>query len=304
MGSLITLDKKEVEFVTKRFAADATLTYSPRKLTTVEECADQYRKAPEIAGIAHQAIKDGLQGSALLKAKKLICGDEWNAPKLTNNISKKWKGFLETLNLLDKKGSQKMNVSYLLDFAGYKEVEAKLIEEGEDIIPIGTASHFRETKKHSEHKDHLDVAIEYTDAVHANNDVVPKTAEEVKEVVLKAENKVSSEAVFMDEFPQYQDIPQGVSDMKYGLDLMKLLPDPDKKAWKSFYHTVARCLHPDTGGSVDDMAILTRLNEMYSFVHNQSEIKQRKDEKMDHYKIWCKDHECEVFDWIFIEDTH
>jgi len=51
----------------------------------------------------------------------LICGDEWNAKKLSNNISKKWLSFLETIDLVDKVGSQKMNVNYLLDFAGYKE---------------------------------------------------------------------------------------------------------------------------------------------------------------------------------------
>ena len=53
--------------------------------------------------------------------------------KLSNAISQKWLSFCDTLNLLDKNGNQIRNVSYLLDFAGYKEVEEKLIAQGEDI---------------------------------------------------------------------------------------------------------------------------------------------------------------------------
>ena len=63
------------------------------------------------------------QGKALLDAKKLICGDEWNVKQLTHKTSKKWKEFLKMLDLIDKNGNQKVNVNYLLDFAGYKEAE-------------------------------------------------------------------------------------------------------------------------------------------------------------------------------------
>ena len=67
-----------------------------------------------------------LQGKSLLKAKKLICDEEWNAVKLTVPVSKKWLLFLETVSLIDKKGFAKANVSYLLDFAGYKEAGGEI----------------------------------------------------------------------------------------------------------------------------------------------------------------------------------
>ena len=54
---------------------------------------------------------------------------------------------MQSISCIDKNGEPKRNVSYLLDFAGYKEQEEKLIEAGEDITPIETASHYREAKK-------------------------------------------------------------------------------------------------------------------------------------------------------------
>ncbi len=80
-------------------------------------------------------------------AKKLICGDEWNTKILPQASAAKWKLFLQSISCIDKNGEPKRNVSYLLDFAGYKEQEEKLIEAGEDITPIETASHYREAKK-------------------------------------------------------------------------------------------------------------------------------------------------------------
>jgi len=71
---------------------------------------------------------DGLQGNALLTAKKLLCGDEWDSKKPTKVIGKKWSDFLSVINC------QKANANYLLDFAGYKE----------DGGTIDTASHYRE----------------------------------------------------------------------------------------------------------------------------------------------------------------
>ena len=62
--------------------------------------------------------KDGLQCKALLEAKKLICGDEWN--KKGSTSSPKFLLFLGKLDLIKPDGRPKANVNYLLDFAGYK----------------------------------------------------------------------------------------------------------------------------------------------------------------------------------------
>ncbi len=79
-------------------------------------------------------------GDALLKAKKLICGDEWNAKSLSHSKSSKWKDFLNTLNLVNKNGEVKVNVRYLLDFAGYKEDGGKI--EAVSLMPfLGATLH-------------------------------------------------------------------------------------------------------------------------------------------------------------------
>jgi len=56
-----------------------------------------------------------------LKKRKVICGDEWNSTKLTDANRKNWISFLRSIDLYDDKNTRaKANVSYLLDFIGYK----------------------------------------------------------------------------------------------------------------------------------------------------------------------------------------
>ena len=120
--------------------------YDPQ---TIEECKTLYLDAEEISMVVQQAAKDGLQGKSLLKAKKLICGDEWNKEikTMSNSLGEKWKSFLHELNLIDKNGIIVRNVRFLLDFAGYKEAESNLIQQGIPVEEITTASHYREVKK-------------------------------------------------------------------------------------------------------------------------------------------------------------
>ena len=69
--------------------------------------------------------KDRMQGDALLKAKKLICEDEWDVQinKMNKQKAGNWKSFLRHLDLWeDTKRSAKRSVRDLLDFAGYKEI--------------------------------------------------------------------------------------------------------------------------------------------------------------------------------------
>ena len=98
-----TIGAKEQNTIAKRSGL-VFMDYDPK---TEIECAELYKNAPEIAKIAEATVRDGLQGKALLNAKKIICGDEWDAPQLTHKSSQKWLSFLELLNLVDKKGSQK-----------------------------------------------------------------------------------------------------------------------------------------------------------------------------------------------------
>ena len=45
----------------------------------------------------------------------MICGDEWDAPRLSGASRKNWGIFLESLNC------ERSTANKLLDFAGYKE---------------------------------------------------------------------------------------------------------------------------------------------------------------------------------------
>jgi len=196
--NVISLDKKEVSSITKRYSATATVG-NQHTLRTTDDCKVQYQTAEEVSLLAKTAIKDGLQGQALLVAKKLICGDEWNKRNMSGNPRKKWADFLITIQC----SSQQSGL--LLDFAGYKEAEQNLIDEGVDVTPIDTASHYREAKKLSDISGHEAVSTTYTQAVEANGGVVPKTAKEVVTVVQASKKRISSEDLFFKDEPQWKE---------------------------------------------------------------------------------------------------
>ncbi len=52
--------------------------------------------------------------------KKRICGNEWDAERMTKVYRKKWVDFFGKLDITER------NVQYLLDFAGYKEKGGKI----------------------------------------------------------------------------------------------------------------------------------------------------------------------------------
>ncbi len=110
MGKIVNIPEKEMTRITKRSSL-VGMDYNP---TTKKECKQLYLDAPQIAEVTKAAVKDGLQGKALLTAKKLICGDEWDAKRLSSSLKKKWEEFFLSL------GASERNVAYLLDFAGYK----------------------------------------------------------------------------------------------------------------------------------------------------------------------------------------
>ena len=201
----------------------------------------------------------------------MICGDEWDAPILLGNPLKNWKLFCDGLGLLDKKGNPNRNVSYLLDFAGYKE------KGGE----IETASHYREVKKVSITKTHTEIDAIYKEA--GGEEL--STAKEVKESVQK--QKVWVQPLFEKEVGKEPHTT--FSSMAYGAELNKKMPVPTEPEWKSFYRAVASCVHTDKGGDNNHILILNQLNEMYELVFSHArELEERTKWNID-YKIWKED---------------
>jgi len=269
--NLTTITKTEQKMIETVLSSKVSTAYSNTELHTVEDCKDQYLKADEIASIAKNAIKDKLQGFALLKAKKIICDDEWDAAQLTHKTSKKWKDFLHVLNLIGKDGAVSKNVLYLLDFAGYKESGGK----------IETASHYREVKKVSSTKTHTEIDAMYDEA--GGEALV--TAKEVKKGVQK--QKVWVQPLFEKEVGKEPRIT--LSSVAYGMEINNTMPTPTPEEWKSFYRTVASCVHPDKGGNSEHTAILTQLNKMYQLVFTHEKEVSKKNEWNADYKMWKED---------------
>lgn len=278
MGKMVSIPTKEVETITKSFSADTAITYSPRHLRTVEDCIDQYNKAEEVSRIAQSVIKDRMQGDALLKAKKLICGDEWD--KTNTGISKpvfsQWLDFLKNLNLtyiVNNTVQPKVAVRNLLDFAGYKE------RGGE----IETASHYREVKK-VVGKDVEDIDRTYKEA--GGEDL--NTAKEVKEAVSKVSKKIWVQELFEKEAGKCPD--SGKNTMALGVLALEKLPSVSEAQWKEFYRKMSRCVHPDHGGTDEDMAILASINNMITTVIAENKKTALAKEWQRDYEQWKKDH--------------
>ena len=104
---------------------------SELKLKTVEDCAALYVRVDNVKK-EFENLVDVYQGKALLEAKRIIwkeAGLEYGEKPSNNNpVNAKWKEFALSLNCSQPQCTK------LLDFAGYKEVEAEKIEAGEDVI--------------------------------------------------------------------------------------------------------------------------------------------------------------------------
>ncbi len=272
MSSLITLPKNEVETITKCYSADTTSTYNPRQLKTIEDCVDQYNKAEEVSHLAQSVIKDRMQGDALLKARKLICRDEWDFKKLSRSTEKSWGVFLDTIGLKGDSGRRQAN--YLLDFAGYKEDGGK----------IETASHFREVKKVSTTKTQTEIDELYDDA--GGEELT--TAKEVKEGLLTTPKTVYVRHLFEDEAGKCPE--RGANSTRLGTMMLQKTPSITAGEWKKWYHKVSLCLHPDHNkDSSDDMAILASINEMIQTVVDANKKNKEADLWEADFKMWKED---------------
>jgi len=259
---------------------------------TLDECKELYLKAEEIADLAKQTIKDGLQGRALLEAKKMICGDEWNAKKMSKYGEKKWSIFLQSIDLLEKSGKPKRNVNYLLDFAGYKEVEERLIESGEDIEPIQTASHYREVKKIANTPE--DVAKTYTEVVKSNGEK-PKTANDVRAALAESYEQLPAgvyfEKIVAPELGVEQpDVEGGAfSHAVFSQKVVEKLPEID--TWKEAYKKLATMLHPDKGGDEFLMEVIMRINDVYKDISKFQNAMVKREEYAKAFRDWKKNND-------------
>ncbi len=265
MKNMTTIPKKEVNNIATRTAL-ITGAYDPK---TTEECAILYKQAPEIAAIAEHAVKDGLQGKALLNAKKLICDDEWNAKRLTKPYAKKWQDFCITINCSHQQAS------YLLDFAGYQE------KGGE----IETAAHYREVKKITETNDPIIIDQAYNEA--GGKEL--KTAKEVKTEVAATLVKNPYE-LFYNEHPEYNKEEPVMSDIQLGNKILSNIPNMNSDTWKTLYRSMSKILHPDVGGSDEAMAMIASVNNMYKMIFKNQEAKDFRTEKNKEYAIFCAEH--------------
>lgn len=274
MGAIVSIPEKETKVIGKR-ASLVGMDYNPK---TVKECEELYRNAPQIAEVAKLAVKDGLQGKALLEAKKMKCEDEWDKPRgnMSDSARSKWDFFLETLNLLSKRKDgrieEKTTVRELLEFAGYKE------RGGE----IETASHYREVKKVTGSKDEKVIDKAYSDA--GGKEL--KTAREVKEKVIEKCKLVYVRNLYEDEVGSFED--ECLSTIQLQESLVENLPEVGRTEWKSFYRKLSHCIHPDKNDE-GMQSILNNFDKMMTILFKQEKaVKERRDWNSD-YEQWKDD---------------
>ena len=243
--------------------------YNPK---TTEECKQLFLDAEEISLQAASALKDGLQGKALLQAKKNLCGEDWNLRQLSKGSREKWSSFLREIDCWNEKvGSQNRNVSYLLDFAGYKE-EGGVIE---------TASHYREAKKIAG-PNTGDIDETYKNVGGSEN----KTAAQLRANLTK--KKVYVQDIFIREVGHKPE--PSMNQIQIGSKMLDKLPHMTENEWKTWYRTASRCMHPDHGGSEHDFSILNSLNEMITTVVENEKRRVVYNEWAEDFKQWKKDH--------------
>ncbi len=274
MGTLISIQEKEVKTISKR-ASLVGMDYDPK---TVRECEELYRNAPQIAEVAKAAIKDGLQGKALLEAKKIICGEE--KYQISDKLAKKekfwhvWKTFLNSLNLYDNKLNKTSTTTVrLLDFAGYKE------RGGE----IDTASHYREAKKVTGSTDEKVIDAAYKDA--GGKDL--ETAKDVKEKMTKTSKKVFVKDIYEEEVGVFND--ECLSTLQLQEDLSMALPETTRTEWKAFYRKMSHCIHPDKNSEDGMQAILNDLDKVMTILFKQENNVQNRREYNSDFRQWKED---------------
>ena len=285
MKELSILEKKEIRDIKVRTSMVRAM-YEPK---TIDECRDLYLNATEIANVAAISIKDGLQGKALLEAKKLICNIEWDTPlgKMSKHFSTKWLNFLSTINLtfIDKGKylREKTNVRELLDFAGYKE------RGGE----IETASHYQEVKKITGATNKEPEKIDEAYRIAGGKEL--KTAKEVKEKVAEVVEKVNPLKEFFKKYPEYQKEEPTISPIALGQFVLNQIPQITRKEWKKTYRTLAACVHPDKGGSDKDMSTLASINKIMETLFENAEKKAFNEKRKKTYAKFCEENGYKYF---------
>ncbi len=286
---LVTLNKADIKLAEATARGGLQMTSKAYDPKTEEECIELYKNAEEISNVAKLTLKDGIQGRALLNAKKIICGDEWSNRNLTYRVSEKWKQFYLSL------GAKLSNVNKLLDFAGYKEQEEQRIEAGENITPIPTASHYREVKKIAG-KDG-DVSKTYTDAVNLHDGEQPSTAKEVKRIVTTASNLVPEEEMFQ----QYAIDTIGMKDeeLSWGeinynqvsaLKLSSEVRSVDTNEWDYVKKSITKQFHPDTGDGDDTvMSMISMLDKIFKQVKSMNKNLAIKNAYDEAHEGWLQD---------------
>ncbi len=283
MSNISNLLKKEVKHIQDNFSADTSLLFQPRRLKTVEACIVQYNSAEEVSAIAKTVIKDRMQGDALLQAKKLCyegSDEDYNSknPKTTSKSWEKWINVLHTIGSIKEDGKINRNVSHLLDFAGYKE------RGGE----IEIASHYREAKKitgaTNAEPEKIDKA--YEDA--GGSEL--KTAADVKTAMIETQ-EINPYELFYAQQPEYKTEKPTIAPMAIGSLVIEKLPKISKKQWKKTYRTIATCVHPDKGGSDEDMSAMASFNEIMEMLFTNQEKKDFNETRKKAYMKFCAEND-------------
>ncbi len=250
-----------------------------------------FHRAEEIG----KKIADMGQGAVLLAAKKYYCGSEWNAKSLSDKVRPKWKTFLVQLELWrEEYDKPKANVNYLLDFVGYKEAGGE----------IETSSQYREVKKIAKQ---IEPDLKQEDLPEAIDNIYKEiggpantTAKAIKEAGSELLVEKSKEDPKMVETVMislaYKNAFGKPPEHKYGnafgidKDMVEALPTISRKEWKKIYLKLSNLLHPDKGGSADEMAVISQFNKTLEIRFVYEDTKKKRQEWTDNLRAWEKEY--------------
>jgi hypothetical protein len=288
-------------------------------LNTTEERVYAYINAEDIIHATFKQSVTALRGTVLRREKMYIDSKHGNlTQEAVQNAKDEWRQFLSDIGELRANGQPKRQILRLLKFAEYIALtEAKGITvkapTDEQLRLLGTKDLYKSAKqydtlvmKYNEGEPfktakelQLVMEVEEDERTAEAETAETETAEadqEDKDLGEQQEQERKHQATlkhisYRSVYEQKHQAPQGeIKTRELHAKMVASLPTVTADTLKSFYRKTAKALHPDKGGSADDMAILTAIKSALDIQVQNDQIKEAKRLHEVSYKEWKELH--------------
>ena len=287
-------------------------------MNTTEDRIYAYKNAETIVDSYIERERNGavskIRADALRMEKESIMGAElWreNLNKVPQDLVDRWYKFLSQIDELDKDGRESRQVRRLMVFANYTETEKlngiKIIAPTETQLRkisnlmnsnkkkasiVTVAKMYEKLAKESNDGKVFGSSTDVEKAYVAYHEEPIKEKKKKKDKKKKKEVEEVEEVYVRDVFAEAAGDcpPRGGNSLKLGSAVLAEFPTMSEDEWKKWYRKVASILHPDKGGSEQDMTILTAINNMVNVVVEANKLNEKNSQWEDDYEQWKKDH--------------